>query len=110
MFECCHKLSQQCIKLHSILSFKKSFLSALPSLLFIIFRYFTVYPKSSDDDRLLSDVLKMFHLLITDSYPVPPENFLGWLAHVIMTPDSATSSLLHVRKEPGDSPQSESKR
>lgn len=69
-----------------------------------------MFPKSSDDDQLLSDVLKMFGNVITDSYLVPPEDFLGWLAHMIMTPDSAITSLLHVREESGDSCQTESKR
>ena len=69
-----------------------------------------MFPKSSDDDQLLSDVLKMFSHVITDSRPVPPDDFLGWLAHMIMTPDSAVTSLLHVREEPGDSGQTESKR
>ena len=69
-----------------------------------------MFPKSADDDRLLSDVLKMFNHAITDSHPVAPDDFLGWLAHVIMRPDSAITSLLHVRDEPGNRVQTESKR
>jgi hypothetical protein len=70
-----------------------------------------MFPKSSDDDQLLGDLLRMFSRVITDSYPVPPpDDFLGWLAHVIMTPDSAITSLLHVREENGDSASTESKR
>lgn len=70
-----------------------------------------MFPKSSDDDQLLSDVLKMFSHVITDSGTGrPPDDFLGRLAHMIMTPDSAVTSLLHVREEPGDSGQTESKR
>ena len=84
-----------------------------PSLMWCFFyyaRYFVVFPKSSDDDQLLRDVLQMFCHLITDSYLALPEGFLGWLAHVIMAPDSVIASLLRVREEPGDSTQSESKR
>ena len=69
-----------------------------------------MFPKSSDDDQLLGDILGMFGRVITDSYPAPPDDFLGWLAHVIMTPDSAITSLLHVREETGDSAHTESKR
>ena len=69
-----------------------------------------MFPKSSDDDQLLSDVLNMFGHVIRDSYPVPPEDFLGWLAHMIMTPDSAITSLLHIREEPEGGGQTESKR
>lgn len=69
-----------------------------------------MFPKSSEDDQLLNDILKMFKSVITNSYPTPPEDFLGWLAHLIMTPDSAMTSLLHVREEHGNSAQTESKR
>ena len=76
----------------------------------IMCRYLQVVPNNSDDDSLLTELLKLLDVILTVS-PQPPEPVVAWLARIVLKRDGPQMTLLrNVQTNTNDSTVSESKR
>lgn len=76
----------------------------------IICRYLQVVPNNSDDDSLLTELLKLLDVILTVSSQ-PPEPVVAWVARTVLKRDGPQMTLLrNVQTNSNDSTVSESKR